>query len=53
MKTEQSDDKILQSNDYKEWEEILKKFREWQPNCGQFEEMSGYFEDLVRLIMQE
>lgn len=32
---------------------MLKVFREWVPNYYEFEEMSGHFEELVRLIMKE
>jgi hypothetical protein len=32
---------------------ILRKFRGWRPHRQQFEEMSGLFEELVKLIMRE
>lgn len=43
----------MESGDYQEWEALLQKFRKWKPNTYEFEEMSGYFEELVRLIMKE
>lgn len=36
-----------------EWEIIFGKFRNWGGHQDQFEEMSGNFEELVKLIMKE
>lgn len=48
-----SEDNGVEVSDQKEWELILKRFRNWRPSRIEFEEMSILFEELVKLIMRE